>query len=133
VTLMDGVVLARSAFHHSMNYRSVMIFGTAAEVAGREEKLAAFEKLVEHVVHGRAAEIRGPNDKELRQTLLLSLPLEEVSAKVRTGPPIDDEEDYALSVWAGVVPMKITPGAPVADPRLPERIAAPVNVREYKR
>jgi nitroimidazol reductase NimA-like FMN-containing flavoprotein (pyridoxamine 5'-phosphate oxidase superfamily) len=133
VTLMDGLVLARSAFHHSMNYRSVMIFGTAMEVVEREEKLAAFEKLVEHVVHGRAAEIRGPNDREMRQTLLLALPLEEVSAKVRTGPPIDDEEDYAMSVWAGVLPLTITPGAPIADPRLPDGTPVPEHVKEYKR
>ena len=115
VTLLDGLVLARSAFHHSMNYRSAVILGVAREVTGREERLQALEALVEHVVPGRSAEIRGPNEAELRQTLVLSLPIKEASAKIRTGGPIDDEEDYAMPIWAGVVPLRLTPGEPIAD------------------
>lgn len=114
VTLVDGLVLARSAFHHSMNYRSVVVLGKAREVTG-DEKLAALTSLVEHVVRGRSAEVRAPNEKELRQTLVLALPLDEASAKIRTGGPVDDEDDYALPVWAGVVPLKLTPSEPVTD------------------
>ena len=114
VTLLDGLVLARSAFHHSMNYRSVVVFGRAREVTG-EEKVRALDDLVDHIVAGRAAEVRGPNESELRQTLVLALPLDEASAKIRTGGPIDDEEDLALPVWAGVVPMRLTREAPIAD------------------
>jgi uncharacterized protein len=114
ITLVDGLVLARSAFHHSMNYRSVVVFGKAREVTG-EEKLRALDSLVEHVVRGRSRDIRPPNEKELRQTLVLALPLEEASAKIRTGGPVDDDEDYALPIWAGVVPLRLTPSAPVAD------------------
>ena len=114
VTLLDGLVLARSAFHHSMNYRSVVVFGKAREVTG-EEKRSALEGLVEHVVRGRSRDARPPNEIELKQTLVLALPLEEASAKIRTGGPVDDEEDYAMPIWAGVVPLKLTPGEPVAD------------------
>jgi nitroimidazol reductase NimA-like FMN-containing flavoprotein (pyridoxamine 5'-phosphate oxidase superfamily) len=114
VTLLDGLVLARSAFHHSMNYRSVVVFGTAREV-GEDEKIRVLDSLVEHVVRGRSSEVRAPNQKELRQTLVLALPIDEASAKIRTGGPVDDEEDYALPVWAGVLPLKLTPGAPLAD------------------
>lgn len=113
VTLLDGLVLARSAFHHSMNYRSVMVFGRAREV-GEEEKLRALESLVEHVLRGRSKEVRPPSEKEMRQTLVLALPIDEASAKIRTGGPVDDEEDYALPVWAGVLPMKLTFGEPIA-------------------
>lgn len=115
VTLLDGLVLARSAFHHSMNYRSVVIFGKATEVTDREEKLRALEKLVEHIVPGRSAIVRAPNESEVRQTLVLSLPIEEASAKIRTGGPIDDDEDYALPVWAGVVPVTLVKGEPIED------------------
>ncbi|MEO8382995.1 MAG: pyridoxamine 5'-phosphate oxidase family protein [Acidobacteriota bacterium] len=114
VTLLDGLVLARSAFHHSMNYRSVVVFAKAREVTG-EEKLAALTSLVEHVVRGRSAEVRAPNEKELRQTLVLALPLDEASAKIRTGGPVDDDEDYSLPVWAGVLPLVLTPQLPIAD------------------
>jgi uncharacterized protein len=114
VTLLDGLVLARSAFHHSMNYRSVVIFGKAQVVEG-DEKLRALDALVEHVVRGRSKEMRPHKEIELKQTLVLSLPLEEASAKIRTGGPVDDEEDYALPVWAGVVPLRLMPGEPVAD------------------
>ena len=114
VTLIDGLVLARSAFHHSMNYRSVVVFGKATVVEG-DEKLRALDALVEHVVRGRSRDVRPPNEMELKQTLVLSLPLDEASAKIRTGGPVDDEEDYALPIWAGVVPLKLTPGEPIAD------------------
>jgi uncharacterized protein len=115
VTLLDGLVMARSAFHHSMNYRSVVVFGTATEVTDPEEKRRALERLVEHIAPGRSAEVRAPNESELRQTLVLSLPIEEASAKIRTGPPIDDDEDYALPVWAGVIPLRLERGEPVTD------------------
>jgi len=115
VTLLDGLVMARSAFHHSMNYRSVVVFGNAREVAEREEKLRALERLVEHIAPGRSVEVRGPSESELRQTLVLALPLHEASAKIRTGPPIDDVDDYKLPVWAGVIPMALVRGEPVED------------------
>ena len=115
VTLLDGLVMARSAFHHSMNYRSVVVFGKARDVSDREEKLRALERLVEHIAPGRSAEVRAPNESELRQTLVLALPLEEASAKVRTGGPVDDADDYQLPVWAGVVPMRIVRGEPIVD------------------
>ncbi len=115
VTLLDGLVLARSAFHHSMNYRSVVVFGKAREISDREEKLRALDALVEHVVRGRAKDVRAANEIELKATLVLALPIEEASAKIRTGGPVDDDEDYALPVWAGVLPLTLTPGVPVAD------------------
>jgi nitroimidazol reductase NimA-like FMN-containing flavoprotein (pyridoxamine 5'-phosphate oxidase superfamily) len=115
VTLLDGLVLARSAFHHSMNYRSVVVLGKGREVADRDEKLRALDALVEHVVPGRAAVVRAPNEMEIRQTLVIALPLAEASAKVRTGPPLDDEADYALDVWAGVVPITLMKGEPIPD------------------
>jgi nitroimidazol reductase NimA-like FMN-containing flavoprotein (pyridoxamine 5'-phosphate oxidase superfamily) len=118
VTLLDGLVLARSAFHHSMNYRSVVVLGKARLVADPAEKVAALAAFVDHVVPGRWQEARQPTAKELQATYVLALPLTEVSAKVRTGPPIDDEEDYGLAVWAGVVPLRLDAGAPLADPRL---------------
>lgn len=118
VTLLDALVIARSAFHHSMNYRSAVIFGTAREVVDRDEKLLALDALVEHVLPGRARETRPPNEKELRQTMVLAIPIEEASAKVRTGGPVDDEEDYALPIWAGVVPVTMQYGDPVSDERV---------------
>lgn len=124
VTLLDGLVLARSAFNHSMNYRSVVILGKAAEVAGHA-KLRALEIISEHILRGRWQDARHPNRKELAQTTVLSLPIEEYSAKVRTGPPDDDEPDYALEVWAGVVPLQLARGEPVPDPRLDKRIKRP--------
>lgn len=133
VTLLDGLVLARSAFHHSMNYRSVVIFGRASVIEDREEKLAALVAFSEHVIPGRWAEVREPTEQELKATTVLALPLAEVSAKVRTGPPLDDEEDYALPVWAGVIPLRLTAGAPTPDPRLPENIKPPASAINYKR
>lgn len=115
VTLLDGLVLARSAFHHSMNYRSVVVMGKGREVSDPEEKKRALDALVDHVVPGRNAVVRAPNELELRQTLVIALPLAEASAKVRTGPPVDDEEDYKLDVWAGVVPLRLVKGEPVPD------------------
>jgi nitroimidazol reductase NimA-like FMN-containing flavoprotein (pyridoxamine 5'-phosphate oxidase superfamily) len=133
VTLVDGLVLARSAFHHSINYRSVVIFGRAEQVNDREAKLAALLAFSEHVIPGRWQEVREPSEQELKATTVLSLPLAEVSAKVRTGPPIDDEEDYALNVWAGVLPFKFTASAPIPDPRLPASIETPAYVTNYSR
>ena len=126
VTLLDGLVIARSTFHHSMNYRSAVIFGTAREVTDREEKLRALDALVEHVLPGRSDEARGPNEKELRQTMVLALPIDEASAKVRTGGPIDDDEDYSLPIWAGVIPLRLAYGQPYDD----GRVAAGVGVAE---
>jgi nitroimidazol reductase NimA-like FMN-containing flavoprotein (pyridoxamine 5'-phosphate oxidase superfamily) len=122
VTLVDGLVLARSAFHHSMNYRSVVVLGQARLVTDVEEKTAALACFTNHIVPGRWDEVRQPTEAELKGTTVLALALDEVSAKVRTGPPIDDEEDYALPVWAGVVPLRIEAGEPTPDPRLPEGV-----------
>jgi len=133
VTLVDGLVLARSAFHHSMNYRSVVVLGTATPVEESAAKTEALRAFTEQVAPGRWAEIRWPTEQELKATTVLALPLAEASAKVRTGPPIDDEEDYALSVWAGVLPLELTPHAPIADPRLPAGIPVPGYVTNYKR
>jgi len=133
VTLVDGLVLARSAFHHSVNYRSVVILGKAALVDKSEEKMSALEAFTEHVMRGRWKDIRPPNDLEMKATTVLSLPLAEVSAKVRTGPPKDDAEDYALPIWAGVLPLPIVPGTPIPDPKLNAGLEPPENVRKYSR
>jgi nitroimidazol reductase NimA-like FMN-containing flavoprotein (pyridoxamine 5'-phosphate oxidase superfamily) len=133
VTLLDGLVLARSAFHHSMNYRSVVIFGRATMLEDREEKLAALLALSEHMVPNRWRDVREPTETELRQTTVLSLPIDEASAKIRTGPPLDDEEDYGMKVWAGVLPLKMIPGDPDPDPRLPGSIEPPQYVVNYSR
>jgi nitroimidazol reductase NimA-like FMN-containing flavoprotein (pyridoxamine 5'-phosphate oxidase superfamily) len=133
VTLIDGLVLARSAFHHSMNYRSVVVFGTAKVIQDKEEKLAALRALTEHIVPNRWREVRPPNNLELKATTVLSLPIEEASAKIRTGNPVDDEEDYGLDVWAGVIPLKIMAGNPVSDEKLKSEISIPASVANYKR
>ena len=133
VTLVDGMVLARSAFHHSMNYRSAVVFGRAVAVEDASEKLEALRALTEHLAPGRWAEVRQPTEGEMRATLVLALPLAEASAKVRTGPPVDDEEDYELPVWAGVVPLSVAAGEPVADPRLSPGIEPPAHVSNYAR
>jgi nitroimidazol reductase NimA-like FMN-containing flavoprotein (pyridoxamine 5'-phosphate oxidase superfamily) len=133
VTLVDGLVLARSAFHHSVNYRSAVIFGRAAIIEDMAAKLAALFAFSEHVLPGRWDDVREPTEQELKATTVLSLPLVEVSAKVRTGPPIDDDEDYALNVWAGVLPLKLVAGEPVSDPRLPESIQPPGYTLKYTR
>lgn len=129
VTLLDGLVLARSAFHHSMNYRSVVVFGTASVVSDPEDKLKALHAFTEHIVPGRWEEIRQPNRNELAGTLVLSLPLVEASAKVRTGPPVDDEADYELPVWAGEIPLRLVAGVPINDPRLqPGTVPSPIPI-----
>ena len=133
VTLVDGLVLARSAFHHSINYRSVVIFGNAKLVDDAQEKLAALLAFSEHVIRGRWDDVREPTEQELKATTVLVLPLKEVSAKVRTGPPIDDEADYELPVWAGVIPLRVVAGEPIPDPRLPNEIGPPEYVLEYER
>ncbi|HEV2765959.1 MAG TPA: pyridoxamine 5'-phosphate oxidase family protein [Pyrinomonadaceae bacterium] len=133
VTLVDGLVLARSAFHHSINYRSVVVFGRAELVEDLEEKSEALRALTEHIVPGRWPDVRWPSEAELKATSVLRLPLGEASAKVRTGPPVDDEEDYALDVWAGVVPLRVEAGAPEPDPRLAPGVEPPVYVTQYTR
>jgi nitroimidazol reductase NimA-like FMN-containing flavoprotein (pyridoxamine 5'-phosphate oxidase superfamily) len=133
VTLLDGLVLARSAFHHSMNYRSVVVLGRAREVVDTAEKIAALLAIVDHVVPGRSADSRPPNEKEILATRVLGLSLEEASAKVRTGPPLDDEEDYGLPHWAGEIPLRLVPQAPVPEPRLDPRIPAPAAATHYRR
>jgi nitroimidazol reductase NimA-like FMN-containing flavoprotein (pyridoxamine 5'-phosphate oxidase superfamily) len=132
VTLVDGLVLARSAFHHSMNYRSVVIYGTAEEVEDPARKASVLHGLSDHVIPGRWQEVRGPSELELRKTLVVSIGIDEASAKVRTGPPLDDEPDYALPVWAGVVPLHLTAGEPVPDARLQPGIAPPSYATWYK-
>ena len=117
VTLLDGLVLARSAFHHSLNYRSAVVLGEARAVRERKEKLASLEALVEHVMPGRSADARGPDEQELKATEVVALRLDEASAKVRTGPPVDAPEDYALPVWAGEIPLHLAAGDPLPDDR----------------
>ena len=125
VTLVDGLVLARSAFHHSMNYRSVVVFGRAALVEDQAEKAAAFRALVEHVKPGRYDLVRPPSEKETRGTLVVRLSLAEASAKIRTGPPIDEEDDLGWPVWAGEIPLRLAAGEPVPDPHCRADVAAP--------
>ncbi|SRR6266478_919722 len=129
VTLIDGLVLARSAFHHSMNYRSVVVFGIASRVEDLAEKLRALRAFSEHVMPSRWAEVREPNDAELKQTLVLQLPLTEASAKIRSGPPIDDETDYNQPVWAGELPLSLVAGEPIADSRLLPGVEVPAYIR----
>ena len=119
VTLMDGWVLARSAFHHSANYRSVMAVGRFEEVTDAGELMAAYQAMMDKIHPGRWDQVRWPSEVELKQTSVMAMDLVEVSAKVRTGPPVDDAEDYALPVWAGVVPLKIEPGEPIKDTTTP--------------
>ncbi|MBW4643469.1 MAG: pyridoxamine 5'-phosphate oxidase family protein [Goleter apudmare HA4340-LM2] len=133
VTLLDGLVLARSAFHHSMNYRSVVVFGKATLVQDAEQKLLALQAFTEQVIPGCWREVRQPNRNELAGTLVLSLPLVEASAKVRTGGPLDDAADYELPVWAGEIPLKLTAATPIADVRSPHPIATPVYASNYIR
>lgn len=133
VTLIDGLVLARSAFHHSINYRSVVVLGKAALVDDIDEKAKALEAFTEHVIPGRWPEIRWPTELEMKATSVLKLPIEEASAKVRTGGPIDDEEDYSMNVWAGVLPLKLAMHDPLPDDRLSEEISLPSHVRDYSR
>jgi nitroimidazol reductase NimA-like FMN-containing flavoprotein (pyridoxamine 5'-phosphate oxidase superfamily) len=133
VTLLDGLVLARSAFHHSMNYRSVVVFGRATVIEDREAKLEALTVLSEHMIPGRWDDVREPTEPELQQTTVLSIPLTEASAKIRTGPPVDDDEDYELPVWAGVIPLRMVAEKPVADGRLPVNTPIPDYAMNYGR
>lgn len=133
VTLLDGIVLARSAFHHSFQYRSVMVLGRTELVTDPAEKAAALEALIEHFMPGRSADARAGNRRELAATAVLAVALEEVSAKVRTGDPKDDEEDYGLPVWAGILPLELKPGDPVPDSRLDPTIAVPAYVKDWQR
>jgi uncharacterized protein len=133
VSLIDGLVLARSAMHHSANYRSVMLMGQARSVEEPEEKLAAFEAIVEHIVPGRWRDVRPPTHKELKATSVLAIPIDEASAKVRVGPPLDDEEDYSLPAWAGVIPLITEARTPEPDPRLRGGIAPPAYATRYRR
>ncbi len=133
VTLLDGLVLARSVFNHSMNYRSVVVLGKATLVDDPSEKLAALRVLSEHILPGRWDDSRGPNERELKATSVLRVPIEEFSAKVRVGPPIDDEEDYAFPTWAGVIPLEMVAGKPIDDARLMAGKAVPDYVANYTR
>jgi nitroimidazol reductase NimA-like FMN-containing flavoprotein (pyridoxamine 5'-phosphate oxidase superfamily) len=133
VTLIDGLVLARSVFNHSMNYRSVVLYGTGRVVTDADEKWRAQRTLVEHVMPGRADDARLPSELELKQTAILAVPIDEASAKIRTGPPKDDEEDYELDVWAGVLPMALTADRPEPDPRLRAGIRLPGYLRRPRR
>lgn len=131
VTHTDGLVLARSAFHHSINYRSAMLFGTARRVDDDAELAQALERFVEHLIPGRWATLRPMTAQEQKATTVLRLDIDEASAKIRTGPPKDDEEDYALPIWAGVIPLAVTAGTPLSDPRLDPGIEAPDHVTRW--
>jgi nitroimidazol reductase NimA-like FMN-containing flavoprotein (pyridoxamine 5'-phosphate oxidase superfamily) len=133
VSLLDGLVLARSAMHHSADYRSAMVLGTARSIEDPAEKLVALHAIVEHIVPGRWDHVRAPNEKELRATAVLALPIEEASAKIRNGPPVDDAEDLGLDAWAGTIPLRTLAGSPVADPGLRPGIELPAHVRAYRR
>jgi nitroimidazol reductase NimA-like FMN-containing flavoprotein (pyridoxamine 5'-phosphate oxidase superfamily) len=131
VTLVDGLVLSRSAFDHSMNYRSVVVFGTARKVADPEQKIKSLRVISEHLIAGRWADVREPSEKELKATTVLEFLIEEASSKVRSGPPLDDESDYGLPVWAGVLPLEIKSRPPMPDDRLVEGVTVPDYVRRY--
>lgn len=133
MTLLDGIVLARSVFHHSMNYRSVVLHGTGTLLESEAEKLAALEAFAEHIARGRWADARTPTRKELKATSVVSIPIETAAAKIRTGPPMDDDEDYSLPIWAGVLPLTLQPGVAIADPRLVGGVDVPAYVRRYRR
>lgn len=133
VTLLDGLVLARSGFHHSANYRSAVVLGQARLLIERDEKLAALEAISEHIVPGRWREVRAPSAKELRATSILELPIDEASAKIREGGPLDDEEDYERDVWAGVLPLELVARAPIADTRLKDGVRLPRYLDGYER
>ncbi|MFC2103059.1 pyridoxamine 5'-phosphate oxidase family protein [Bacteroidota bacterium] len=132
ITLLDGLVLARSVFHHTMNYRSVVLFGKGREVTDENEKLEAFRSITNHLLPGRWEDARQPNQKEIDSTGAVLVKIDEASAKIRTGPPIDDEEDYGLKVWAGLLPIKLKTGVPEPDPKLPENFILPSYLKKYK-
>ena len=133
VTLIDGLVLARSAFHHSINYRSIVIIGNAKVVTGDDEKIKALEGFTEHLIPGRGKDVRQPTERELKATIVLRLPINEASAKIRTGDPVDDEDDYSLPVWAGVLPLALKAGEPIPDARLAPDVKPQEYVQRYKR
>jgi len=133
VTLIDGLVMARSAFHHSVNYRSVVLYGVASQVTDETERTLAMRALIEHAAQGRWDEVRPPTREEMLRTLVVRLPVTEASAKLRSGPPLDDEEDYAWPVWAGVIPLQLTASAAQNDPRLPNHVALPDYLAGYAR
>ena len=132
VALMDGLVLARSGFHCSVNYRSAMAFGTAQAITDDDEKVNVLEEFVEGLVPGHWAEMRPPNAQEIKATTVVGMEIDEASAKIRTGPPADDEEDYALPCWAGVIPVTQTIGAPIPDPRLTPGIEPPDYLAKFQ-
>lgn len=131
ITHLDGVIAARSVFHSSMNYRSAVVLGRAAPILDPDEKLAALEKLVNHLIPGRWGEARQPNEKELKQTLILAVPLSESSAKIRTGPPADDEADLDLPIWAGEIPLRTVALPPVADPGFKTGSDPPPSIKAF--
>jgi nitroimidazol reductase NimA-like FMN-containing flavoprotein (pyridoxamine 5'-phosphate oxidase superfamily) len=133
VTLIDGLVLARSAFNHSMNYRSVVILAKGTKIEDPEAKMQALQQITERLVPNRWADIRWPSDQEMKATTVLSFPLTEASAKIRTGPPKDEEEDYALEVWAGILPLSLIPGIPVPDEKNLPGLEVPTYIQNYKR
>jgi uncharacterized protein len=133
VSLLDGLVLARSAMHHSANYRSVILLGRAISVEDPARKQEAFEAIVEHIVPGRWPDVRPPSENEMKATAIVALPIEEASAKIRTGPPVDDEADYALPAWAGVIPLVTHTATPEPDARLDAGTALPAYARNYSR
>jgi nitroimidazol reductase NimA-like FMN-containing flavoprotein (pyridoxamine 5'-phosphate oxidase superfamily) len=133
ITLIDGIVLARSVFHHSMNYRSVVLHGTGRLLESDAEKLQSLEAFAEHIARGRWADARRPTKKELKATSVVAVPIELAAAKIRTGPPLDDEADYSLPIWAGVLPLAQRPGKAIPDPRLGRGIDVPSYVRRYRR
>jgi nitroimidazol reductase NimA-like FMN-containing flavoprotein (pyridoxamine 5'-phosphate oxidase superfamily) len=133
VTIVDALVLARSAFHHSINYRSVVVLGHASLVEDAEEKYKALEVITNHIVPERWDDVREPNGIELKATSVLKLNIDEASAKMRTGPPIDDEEDYELDIWAGILPVRLVTGDPIDDERLNDGLVAPENINRYRR
>ena len=133
VTHLDALVLARSAFHHSMNYRSVIVFGRATTIEGDDAKNAAFHEFFEHLMPGRWDDVRKPNAKELAQTAVIELSLAEASAKIRTGPPGDDDEDYGLPIWAGLLPLTVSAGPPEDDPKLGTGIDRPAYLDDHPR
>ena len=128
ITQLDGLVLARSAFHHSMNYRSVVLMANGRVVDDADEKLSALKAFSDHIMPGRWSEVRGPSPKEFKATTVVAFPIEEASAKIRSGPPIDDDEDYELNTWAGVIPLELTMKKPKPDPKLKEGIELPEHI-----
>lgn len=133
VTHIDGIVFARSVFHHSMNYRSAVLFGRGRVVESYDERWKVFEALTEHIAKGRWADARHPNETEDRTTAIVAIEIDSASAKIRSGPAKDEEEDYALSVWAGVMPVRMQFGEPVKDDRLPDNIPVPEYIKSYRR